>query len=193
MFENLEIEFKTLLKKTDFMHLLSFYHLNEKDSYTQVNTYFDTKKEDLKNHHMGLRIRQFETRAEQTLKVPANNGKLEITDALTNAKAHALLLEETIQTPSAIEEELKKIQLSVKDLKIIGTLQTTRYEVSLPIGLLALDYSTYYGLEDYELELEVSDFQQGRKDFAALLAQHQLSIIKGGNKIQRMLQGKRSK
>lgn len=189
----MEIEFKTLLTKQEFETLLATYHLTEKESYWQKNTYFDTKKQTLKENQMGLRIREFQNHAEQTLKVPFENGKLEITDPLTLEKLPFLYETQSIAAPSSIAEKLAQLNITLQDLEILGTLTTTRFELELPIGLLALDHSTYYGKQDYELELEVTDYHQGKKDFEHFLTTHQLSYKKTENKILRMLQGKSSK
>lgn len=51
----------------------------------------------------------------------------------------------------------------MESITLIGSLTTIRYEQHLPIGLAALDKNDYLGHTDYELELEVTDSEQGKK------------------------------
>lgn len=191
--ESLEIEFKTLIEKETFNQLIQFYHLEEKEAYWQKNTYFDTSNETLKQQKMALRIREFEKDAQQTLKIPFESGKLEITDSIPKECLLELYQKQRIYTPSTVEKKLASLSICASDLKITGSLETYRYDLPLPIGLLSIDHSFYYGVEDYELELEVKDFTIGKKAFNALLTQHHIPYKKAPSKISRMFKGKNKK
>ena len=56
-----------------------------------------------------------------------------------------------------------------------------------PIGLMALDESHYLGITDYELELEVEDHEQGKKDFQKFLEENQISYQKTPSKLIRFV------
>ena len=66
---------------------------------------------------------------------------------------------------SEICELLTARDINLEEITLIGSLTTIRYEQHLPIGLAALDKNDYLGHTDYELELEVDDSKQGKKDF----------------------------
>lgn len=185
--ESLEIEFKSLLTKTDYEKLLAYFSLSEKAPFWQENFYFDTPQQNLKQLHFSLRVRQFSTCGEQTLKVPQKCGKLEITDPLTEAEVQDLVSTKKIKAGGVVEKRLAEEAISLKDLAPFGHLKTLRHEVSLPIGLLAIDESHYEGKTDYELEMEVSDFSTGKKDFFQLLADLEIPYRKATSKIQRLV------
>lgn len=70
MTQQIEIEFKNNLTKTEYTNLLKNLNLSENDCYTQENHYYDTTDWKLKNKHSALRIRLFTSSAELTLKTP---------------------------------------------------------------------------------------------------------------------------
>lgn len=180
--KNLEIEFKTLLSENDYQKLIN--HFNIAQFKTQTNYYFDTKKKQLKALGMGLRIRFYETSTELTLKVPEKHGHLEINVPISlsitnfNDKKDYFL-------NTAISKELTKVNINSSELDCFAKLTTKRAEFEIKEGLLAIDESFYGNQHDYELELEVKDFHQGKQDFKKLLKKHNITYQHAENKIAR--------
>lgn len=70
MSQELEIEYKNLLTKTEYDRIMTEFQLNHENPFTQTNYYFDTTDFQLKAHHSALRIRTRpdQSYAEMTLK-----------------------------------------------------------------------------------------------------------------------------
>lgn len=191
--ENLEIEFKTLLSKEEFLRTADFFQLEENHFFTQTNYYFDTADFQLKEKHIGLRVRTLSKNAEITLKVPEKVGLLEINDSLSTAQAQAIIDSGILPNSGAVYNKLITLGIAKDDLRLIGSLTTKRAEKKLPQGLLALDESWYNEQHDFELELEVSDAIIGKKEFFALLDTLNIKEKPSPNKIQRMMQSSSKK
>lgn len=178
----LEIEYKTLLNQDEFSRLES--RLSHVKPVTQTNYYFDTLDFDLKSHRMSLRIRTLSEKAELTLKIPQAVGNHEYNELLTLPEAKEFIKNQSIPD-GQIKELLTLENIPVADLKVLGHLTTVRRETQIPIGLLALDMNHYAGIKDYELELEVSDAEQGKNDFDDFLEQHNISFKYAKSKVAR--------
>ena len=88
MSQQIEIEFKNLLTKTQYEQLLRAFSIRDEQIHKQINHYFDTPEQHLKNLASGLRIRIFDHAIECTLKEKsAEHQHLETTDLLTTAQA----------------------------------------------------------------------------------------------------------
>lgn len=183
MSNHLEIEFKSMLTLEEYRSLRSTYQLT--DSFTQTNVYFDTPNQTLKTLQMGLRIRLLPDSGELTLKVPQTIGLLEINDQLSLAEANKLITEARLPETGAVVKHLETLKVPVSSLTVIAKLTTKRSEKQLPIGLLVVDESWYGQEHDYELEVEVTDFQQGQEAFHKFLATNQLPYRPSQNKILR--------
>src|SRR5690625_4119666 len=86
MAQEIEIEYKMLLTKTEFERLLSsnpFPKAGEK----QINYYFDTKHFSLQKKSCALRIREKNNIYQLTLKEPHTTGLLETHDTLSKKDA----------------------------------------------------------------------------------------------------------
>ncbi|MFD2304981.1 CYTH domain-containing protein [Enterococcus termitis] len=193
MSENLEIEFKTLLSKKEFLHTANFFNLNEHHFFTQTNHYFDTDDFQLREKYIGLRVRTLSKKAEITLKIPDTVGLMEINDSLSTAQAQAIIDSGSLPTFGAVYDKLIALGINIKDLRLIGNLTTKRAEKKLPQGLLALDESWYNEQHDFELELEVSDAISGKKEFLLLLDTLNIKEKPSPNKIQRMMLSSKKK
>ncbi len=75
-------------------------------------------------------------------------------------------------------ETLLQKEIPIQDLKILGSLETIRYEKEDEIGLLALDESHYLDKKDFELEVEV-EVSKKEKKFPQLLKQHKIDYKPG--------------
>lgn len=178
----LEIEYKTLLTMDEFKRLDSLYqHIKP---INQTNYYIDTPDFALKSKRLSLRVRTYSDRAELTLKIPQTVGNLEHNQDLTLDEVKALKQDFTLPQ-GLIFEELLAQGVDTNRLGILGHLTTRRREVTLPIGLLAIDSNRYAHITDYELELEVADAEQGEKDFQAFLDQYQITFKYAKSKVAR--------
>lgn len=193
MSENLEIEFKTLLSIEEFSHTVDYFQLKEEQFFTQSNYYFDSADFQLKEKHIGLRVRILSNNAEITLKIPEKVGLLEINDALSIEEARQIVESTTLPGSGNVYNKLTILGIDKNDLRLIGNLTTKRAEIKLPQGLLALDESWYNEQHDFELELEVDDVVNGKKDFLALLNTLNIKESPSSNKIQRMMQSSKEK
>ncbi|OJG28610.1 hypothetical protein RU98_GL000203 [Enterococcus caccae] len=191
--ENLEIEFKTLLSREEFSRTVDYFQLKEEQFFTQINYYFDSVDFQLKKRHMGLRVRVLSNNAEITLKVPEKVGLLEINDMLSIQDANMIIESASLPDFGNVYNKLKDLGIDKNDLRLIGSLTTKRAEIKLPQGLLALDESWYNEQHDFELELEVDDATDGKKDFLALLDTLKIKESPSPNKIQRMMLSSKDK
>ena len=176
MSTNLEIEYKSLLSLAEYDQLKRlFSHITP---IRQTNHYLDTPDFKLRRKKLALRIRTFDRDAEMTLKVPQEVGNIEHNIALTLNEAQYLLGERKMTCGQTDLEEifclLVEREIDLEEITVIGSLTTIRYEQQLPIGLCALDKNDYLGHTDFELELEVDDNDQGKKDFFFFLLKNQV-------------------
>jgi len=183
MAQEIEIEYKNLLTEKEFNHLL--YHLPfPLSGETQTNYYFETKDFALKSHKSALRIREKNGAYRLTLKEPRKVGLLETHDNLTKQEADAMIKEQ-FNFNNEVSEQLKKLDISFEDLVYYGRLKTVRRETNYEGALLVLDYSTYNGTADYELELEARSQQTGKEIFVTVLNKYNIPIRETPNKIKR--------
>ncbi|MGF2053546.1 CYTH domain-containing protein [Vagococcus fluvialis] len=193
MAKELEIEYKNLLTKLEYQNLLEITNLTKKNIHEQTNIYFDTKNGILKEKRQGLRIRLLPQKIEFTLKVPQKNSYtyLEITDVLNAFDLDKSLEEQIDLSKSEVLNYLANENILVTDLKEIGSLTTKRAEKKLDQNtLLVLDESYYYGVTDYELEMEVLDSAIGQKTFENFLAKNNIPVRPAKKKIARMFERK---
>ena len=193
MAKELEIEYKNLLTKLEYQNLLEITNLTKENIHEQTNIYFDTKNRILKEKRQGLRIRLLPQKIEFTLKVPQKNSYtyLEITDILNVFDLDKSLEEQIDLSKSEVLNYLANENIFVTDLKEIGSLTTKRAEKKLDQNtLLVLDESYYYGVTDYELEMEVLDSAIGQKTFENFLAENNIPVRPAKKKIARMFERK---
>lgn len=193
MAKELEIEYKNLLTKLEYQNLLEITNLTKENIHEQTNIYFDTKNGILKEKRQGLRIRLLPLKIEFTLKVPQKNSYtyLEITDILNVFDLDKSLEEQIDLSKSEVLNYLANENIFVTDLKEIGSLTTKRAEKKLDQNtLLVLDESYYYGVTDYELEMEVLDSAIGQKTFENFLAENNIPVRPAKKKIARMFERK---
>lgn len=184
MSQNIEIEFKNILTKEEFLKITSHFKLENSMFKTQVNHYFDTPSFTLKDCGSALRIREKGENFEMTLKQPANLGLLETNQQLTAKEAEEILASGQIpdgEVKDAVSALIKDVEL----LQYFGSLTTDRAEFSYEGGLLVLDHSYYLNTEDYEIEYEVTDEAEGLKIFSELLAELNIPARTTDNKIKR--------
>lgn len=185
---NNEIEFKQLLSQTEYQQIYNVYFKGIVP-FSQTNYYIDTPDFQLKAHKSALRIRVKDDFNEMTLKIPATVGLMEYNcETMVEPQLNKLLLPESI--PSEIIEQLKQMDISLNELTILGALTTNRVEKEISNNLLVLDHSSYLDKEDYELEYEVTDHDQGLQSFKDLLEQFNIEHQTPDNKVQRFFSRK---
>lgn len=180
----LEIEYKTLLTEREYLTLLPDFEMIS--PIQQTNYYIDSPDGAVKKARMSLRIRTFETAAEMTLKVPQAVGNLEYNQELTLADSQKLL-KEFILPAGQIHDLLTEAGIALESLIVLGSLTTLRYEMETTIGLMALDKNTYADQLDYELEVEVTDAQEGKENFDHYLAEKGIAFKYARSKVARFV------
>ena len=183
MAQEIEIEFKNLLTKTEYMQLLEALDFPQ-IGIVQENYYFETTAFDLKGQRAALRIRKKNNKYVLTLKEPHPEGLLETHDILTEQEADSWLKGNPIAKEHTTKQ-LKKLQINLQDLQLFGSLRTERRELIFKHVLLVLDYSEYSNQSDYELELEAKSHSEGIIVFEELLNKYNIPKRKTPNKIER--------
>nr|WP_309101299.1 CYTH domain-containing protein [Fredinandcohnia onubensis] len=190
MSQELEIEFKNILKEEEYRQLLSAFSISEDKKVTQENFYFDTPEFSLKDVGAAVRIREKNGIYTLTLKQPVERGLLETHQVLNKEEA-----EQMLNGGNIIEGEvvsiLKKLSIKTSDIRFFGSLKTKRAEVEYKNGLLVLDKSYYLNQIDFEVEYEVTDEVSGKVVFKELLQQYKIPIRKTDNKILRFYNRKK--
>ncbi|MCM3071554.1 adenylate cyclase [Staphylococcus equorum] len=188
MATNNEIEFKQLLSQSQYQSVYNKY-FPEMQPFSQTNYYIDTEQFDLRSHKSALRIRVKDDYYEMTLKIPAEVGLMEY-----NFETHVIpeLNKELVANdlPLEITEQLNKMNVDVNQLVILGALTTSRLEKEVQGNLLVLDKSDYLNYQDYELEYEVEDYDDGLIQFKMILEAFDIKHETPENKVQRFFNRK---
>ncbi|PTF00023.1 CYTH domain-containing protein [Staphylococcus equorum] len=188
MATNNEIEFKQLLSQSQYQSVYNKY-FPEMQPFSQTNYYIDTEQFDLRSHKSALRIRVKDDYYEMTLKIPAEVGLMEY-----NFETHVIpeLNKELVANdlPLEITEQLNKMNVDVNQLVILGALTTSRLEKEVQGNLLVLDKSDYLNYQDYELEYEVEDYDDGLIQFKMILEVFDIKHETPENKVQRFFNRK---
>lgn len=192
MGRNIEIEFKNMLNKENFIKLQKYFKINEQDFLIQINHYFDTDGLSLGQKKAALRIREKGGRFELTLKKIAEAGVLEINQSISDEKAKAMIGENSFPS-GEVKDELILMDVKPESLEYKGMLQTRRAQVPYKKGLIMLDHSTYFGREDFEIEYEVDELHtmSGKNDFFQLLNELNIPKVHADNKIKRFFNAKK--
>lgn len=189
MAQEIEIEFKNLLTKAEYNRLLDALPFPTVGK-TQTNHYFETVDFQLKQKVAALRIREINGVYQLTLKEPYDDGLLETHDQLTSIEASNWFTGKPVAKPHT-SHQLDQLGIQIQDLQYWGSLQTERKEFKQDGYIYVLDYSTYHGHYDYELELEVPQKEAGEAHFNELLKQHHIIKRHTPNKIQRFFTSKK--
>jgi uncharacterized protein YjbK len=182
--KNIEIEFKNLITRDEFIALMNFLKLKSEDFIKQENHYFDTPDFLLKEKGSALRIRQKNGSFELTLKQPHPDGLLETNEDLTESQAAKMIRTGKIPV-ELIKQSIEELGIKTDNLQYFGTLTTKRAEKEYKNGLAVLDHSLYLEKEDFELEFEVDNRDEGESIFVNLLQQLNIPVRNTENKIKR--------
>ena len=190
MEQNLEIEFKNLLTKSEYDTLLQtvFSDGNQK-KIVQTNYYFDTKDHQLKNQHSALRIRRTHSFNELTLKVPSQGHLLETNLSLRDNVCSEILKAKQLKL-STIYADIEIDSISNDSVfYLFNQFETVRFEQTRGDHLLVLDQTTFQnGIVDYELEVESQSPETGLIFFNSFLEKHAIKKQKALPKIARAQQ-----
>jgi uncharacterized protein YjbK len=173
-----------MITKDEFSTLMKFLGINEQDFTEQVNHYFDTPEFSLKSNASALRIRRKNESFEMTLKQPHPEGLLETTENLTESEAQQVLKKGKIPFEQ-IKKAIEELGVNPDNLQYFGSLSTTRAEKNYLNGLAVLDHSRYLKKEDFEIEYEAGNREEGETIFLNLLKQLNIPVRKTENKIKR--------
>lgn len=179
MINNNEIEFKCPVTKKQYEELLKKFEL-EYNVYSQTNYYFDSENQDLLKEKTTLRIRhKMPNSYKLTMKSCAPQGYLEQSVFLSAEEAQELI-ENGFNLQPFFERNL--------DVKFYGKLNNDRVSTPYRDGELFLDKIEYFGIEDYEIEYEVDNYEIGEKDFEKLLKENNITLKKSKRKSQRVFE-----
>lgn len=184
MTQEIEIEFKNIITRQTFDLLCRHFDINRDDFALQDNHYFDTPDLMLKEKGCALRIRHKNNSFTLTLKQPHPDGLLETHQPLTDEEAETAGADGGFPG-GEVTTILQAMDLPLPSLKNLGKLTTYRTEISYENGTLVLDHSEYSGIEDYELEYEVTSRISGEKVFNHLLESFSIPRRPSKNKVQR--------
>ena len=187
MTQHIEIEFKNILTKAQYEELLHAFSIQPEQIIRQVNHYFDTSGNHLKQRQSALRIREFEETIECTLKEKTSEHQhLETTDYITRAQADQMLAGKRVTLPT-VNERLALFDIPMNTLQCYGSLTTDRVEIPYEGGLLVFDHSFYLHCDDYEVEYETNDEKIGKLIFSSFLAKHSIEHQPAQKKIVRFM------
>lgn len=186
--KELEVEFKTLLSKTEYNKLAKMF--SDKPSNTQVNYYFDTPRFTLKASEIGLRVRKRD-KFELTLKRKKGYNLQEINSTLSDEE-FSNFIETGIIPSEEINTELADI---IRGQKIINYMTFSTYRITFPFknGKLSIDKCNYVDTEDYELEFEAPAYEEGKRNFIDLVKGFEINYKKSQPKIKRAYDALRRK
>lgn len=187
MTQEIEIEFKNLLTKQQYEQLLQAFHINTNTIHRQINHYFDTPTQTLKNLQSGSRIRQISHYYECTLKEKnAEHAHLETTDELTAEQAQKMLNGKGFYAQE-VAKRLALHNVPLEQLDVFGSLTTDRVEIPYKEGLLVFDHSYYLQCDDYEVEYETNDAIKGKAIFEEFLQLYGIQKQATAKKIARFM------
>ena len=181
MINNIEVEYKILVSKENFEKLSNLYP--NKTFNKQVNTYYDTKNNDLRKNHCAMRIREKNNTFMITLKVPANKGHEEFECFVDENSSKMFKICE-------IKNILDNLGI-IDEVIVIGECTTHRAVIKTDKAELCFDINEYNGITDYEIEYEQTCDHDGITEFNKILSQIGLSYTQNcPSKIKRTLESK---
>ncbi|MFA7589237.1 MAG: CYTH domain-containing protein [Acholeplasmataceae bacterium] len=183
MTKNTEIEFKTVIPYEKYKELMALFDLYNIE-YKQTNYYFDTDDNSLESSHIVLRIRQkSDNYFKLTLKSQGVEKAYENHLLITKDKA-----EELLKNGFHTKDFFDQIDYFVT-YKV--SLENLRASFPYESGKLFVDRCDYCGQTDYEIEYEVNDYHQGKRDFLKFLEKHNIVYEQTKRKSERAFACKR--
>ncbi len=149
---NIEIEAKVLLKRTDYEKLkknLEFIPAVK----IQSNYYLDSNDRVLKKYGMIVRLRTREGNAKLTLKAPLSEGLLEKNQSMSLQEATDMIRSNKIPE-GEIRDFLETLHINPESLSILAELITERREGVYNETKINISKNTYGDTIDYEIECD---------------------------------------
>ena len=176
MSTNLEIEVKSILTSDEYNKLITIFGLDK--SYFQINYYLDTNDLKIYSQKCGLRIRQKGEDFELTLKVPAEEGKTEINQQISDKMFENLVIH-NVFPKGEIENYLsQKMGIKIEDIHILGNLNTVRLDIEYKTALISIDKSIYNSITDYEVEAEDISLEKANEHLLEFLTIYDIKYKK---------------
>lgn len=149
----IENEFKIMLTFEQYEKLLSLYDWDK--TIVQTNHYYDNDSLQLSEMHITCRVREIEGKYFLQMKFPATHiySRVELEEPLD-------ALPETIAESDLLRSDGHE---NLTDVKRLGTLTTTRSVKRMSGAEIDLDKSEYFGITDYEVEIEFTDDEAARR------------------------------
>ena len=177
---NIEIEFKTRIKKDLYLKLIEEFNLTY-NVFRQVNYYFDTKELDLSKQKIVLRIRQ---KKDNFFKITLKSQKEK-----KAFESHIIIDKNQASDMLANGFNISKFFPDYNyEVEFIASLENFRAKMSYDEGILFLDKCVYQNKEDYEIEYEVNNYNTGKKSFNKILAKYDIRPLKTIRKSERAIQ-----
>ena len=147
-----EKEFKVMLTEEQYEKLRAAYVWDEE--FLQINHYYDTPDLRLAGEHITCRVREIAGEFFLQLKLPTHRDFIRVEQFKQ--------LDGVPETVSA--EQLKELTaLELPQVKLLGKLATTRSVKQFDGAEIDLDKSEYFGITDYEAEIEFTDEAKARQ------------------------------
>lgn len=149
-----ENEFKLILTKPQYERILAEYEWD--GEVEQTNFYYDSDALELSERHITCRVRRIGGEHYLQMKLPngADYSRIEVEFPLGG------------ELPDEIGSDMMKSLSGAEnlpDVKLIGSLKTTRTVKHFEGAEIDLDMSEYFGKTDYELEIEFTNEQKARE------------------------------
>lgn len=190
MSKDLEIEFKTLLTKDEYVSLCERFKESKRN--LQINYYFDTTRFTLKASDISLRVRMIDKdKYVINLKKKKGYALQEVTETIDKATFDVFLETGTVPIDN-IRSEIADI---IKEQKLVNYMTLSTYRIFVPYkkGQLAIDKCKYVDTVDYELEYKASSYEAGKREFVEIVREFNIIYKKGQTKIKRAYDALRKK
>lgn len=190
MSKELEIEFKTLLTKEEYVRLCERFKDCKRN--LQINYYFDTSRFTLKASEIGLRVRMMDKdKYVITLKKKKGYVLQEFNETI-NKETFDNFVETGLIPVEEIKKELDDI---IKGQLLVNYMSLSTYRIGLPYkkGQLAIDKCKYVDTIDYELEYEATTYEGGKREFVEIVREFGIVYKKSQPKIKRAYDALRRK
>lgn len=164
--QNIEIEFKALLTKDVYEEILS--NACDVEKFKQVNHYFETENDTLKNNKMALRVRVKDSCNKITVKCLMDSDKVlynEVSDFLGLCETRNMIENRTIESKIIIDY-LNENGIEDVHFPKYNVFTTNRAVCHYDNHVLFLDETIYENGEvDYELEIESENYEDCKNSF----------------------------
>lgn len=150
----IENEFKVMLNVEQYEKLLAMYEWDE--VINQVNHYYDNKDLVLAERHITCRVREIGKKFVLQMKHPVESQDPKEYSRIER-EMRLQRLPDSIKVPPEFDPK------EMGELIKLGSLKTTRNVFKFEGGEIDLDKSEYFGITDYEVEIEFTDENNARK------------------------------